>query len=88
MATAPLAAELTASLAESHSDQEAAQPVADHPMQPTLDFALEDVVDRLADKLAAFCFEHLEEVVNSVDVNGVDENTNQDEFEEELQVRF
>ena len=58
-------------------------------MQHTSDAALEDAIDSLTDKLAAFCFKHLEEVMNSIDANDVvDENTDQHVFEEELQVRF
>jgi len=47
-----------------------------------------DTVDELADKLAAFCFEHLEEDLHlGYGNNAIDMNMDQGVFEEELQVR-
>lgn len=57
-------------------------------MNCTPDAMIKDVVDKLADKLAVFCFEHFEEDLNSG--GGTDMNTGigQEVFEEELQVGY
>ncbi len=65
-----------------------AQSVEDLTMRRTPDNTIEDEVDRLADQLAAFCFEHLEEDGNSGDGNNVVNNMDQETFEKELQVRY
>jgi hypothetical protein len=79
-----------ASLAEPQLDQEqeVAWSVTDLTVHHTPDIAIEDVIDRLADDLAAFCFEHLEEDVNLSNKNNViDVHIDQEAFEEELRVR-
>ena len=55
-------------------------------MHHTQDIMIKDMIDELADKLAAFCFEHLEEDLSSRDGDNVTGNINQEAFEEELQV--
>ena len=53
----------------------------------TPDATIEDTIDRLAEKLAAFCFEHLEEDVNPGDGNDADEmDIVHEVLEEELRV--
>ena len=64
-------------------------PLEDLTMRRTADNTIENAIDRLADELAAFCFEHLEEGVTSGDGNNViDMNIDQEAFEEELRVRY
>ena len=79
-----------ASLAEPQSDreQEVARSVTDPAVHRTPDIAIEDTIDRLADDLAAFCFERLEEDVNLGNKNDIiDVHIDQEAFEEELRVR-
>jgi len=54
-------------------DQEVAQSVADLTMH-TPDITIEDAIDRLADKLAAFCLECLEEDLGDHGNNVIDVN--------------
>jgi hypothetical protein len=68
------------------SDTELAWSVTDLTMHHTQDIMIKDMIDELADKLAAFCFEHLEEDLSSRDGDNVTGNINQEAFEEELQV--
>ena len=54
----------------------------------TSDITIEDEIDRLADKLAAFCFERLEEDLHLGYVKDVvDMNMDQGAFDDELRVR-
>jgi hypothetical protein len=79
-----------ASLAEPQLDQEqeVARLVTDLAVHRTPDIAIEDVIDRLADDLAAFCFERLEEDANLSNKNNViNVHIDQEAFEEELRVR-
>ena len=67
-----------ASLAAPQFNQELALPV----------ITIEEEIDALADKLAAFCFEHLEEDLHVGYGNDVIEmSMDQDSFNEELRVR-
>ena len=87
----PLAEDIianTVDMADSVASLEVAPSVVDLTMHSTSDVAIEDEINVLADKLAAFCFEHLEEdlqVGYGVDV--VDTSMDQDAFDKELQVR-
>jgi hypothetical protein len=70
-----------AGVAAPRSDQEVATSVAE-------DLTIEDEIDRLADKLSAFCFGRLEEDLHSGCVKDiVDMNMDQGAFDEELRVR-
>jgi hypothetical protein len=52
------------------------------------DATIEDTINRLAEKLVAFCFEHLEEDVNSGDGNDINEmDIVHEVLKEELRVR-
>ncbi len=54
----------------------------------TSDITIEDEINRLADKLAAFCFERLEEDLHLGYVKDVvDMNMDQGAFDDELRVR-
>jgi hypothetical protein len=56
-------------------------------MHHTPDIAIEDMINRLADDLAAFCFEQLEEDVSLGDNNNIiDVHIDQEAFKEELRV--
>jgi hypothetical protein len=84
-ATGLLAEKTIASIASPQSDQWAAQSVEDLTMHRMPDNTIEDTINRLANDLAAFCFECLEEDVNSGDnigISGV--HKDQEAFEEEL----
>jgi hypothetical protein len=79
-----------ASLAEPQSDQEqeVARSVTDLAVHRTPDIVIEDAVNRLANDLAAFCFEHLEEDLNFGNKNDIiDVHIDQEAFEEELWVQ-
>lgn len=65
--------------------EEITQSVADLRMHCTPDTTIEETINELADKLAAFCFQHLEEDVCSGDGNNVIDHA---AFAEELQVRY
>jgi len=50
--------------------------------------AIDAAIEQLAERLAAFCFEHLERTVNPIDgINGMDVDKDADTLAEELQVR-
>ena len=70
-----------------HSDQEMAPLVADPMVHRMSDSTIKGEIDTLAEKLAAFCFEQLEEDLHlGYENNVIDMNTDQDAFDEELQV--
>jgi hypothetical protein len=75
------------SLANLESDTELAWSVTDLTMHHTQDIMIKDMIDELADKLAAFYFEHLEEDMSFGDGDNVTGNINQKAFEEELWVQ-
>jgi len=69
-------------------DQDVPPSVPDHTMHHPSDTTIEDEINGLADKLAAFCFEHLEEDLQlGYGNNVIDMNADQDKFNDELQVR-
>jgi len=74
-------------LAAPHSDQEMAPSVTDPMVHRMSDSTIKGEINKLAEKLAVFCFEQLEEDLHlGYDNNVIDMNTDQDAFDEELQV--
>ena len=74
-------------LATPQSDEELTRSVADPAMHHTSDISIGHAINELADKLAALCFEHLEEDLSSGDGDNVIGNLDREAFEEEFRVR-